>query len=71
VGETITVWLDIAKHALKAHGADVAGEVTFRKKLRRDQVLGFFAGLPHCTVALKACGGAHHWALDSAGSATR
>jgi transposase len=35
VGETITVWLDIAKHALKAHGADVAGEVTFRTRLGR------------------------------------
>jgi len=37
-----------------------------RKKLRREQLLGFFAKLPRCTVAMEACGGAHHWAREIA-----
>lgn len=56
------VGLDIAKHVFQAHGADSSGAVVFRKRLRRDQVMGFFAGLPRCVVALEACGGAHFWA---------
>ncbi|OHB36358.1 MAG: IS110 family transposase [Phenylobacterium sp. RIFCSPHIGHO2_01_FULL_70_10] len=48
----------------QAHGADAAGEVVFRKKLRRDQMLGFFAGQPRCVVAMEACAGAHHWGRE-------
>lgn len=56
-----TVGLDLAKHVFQAHGADSAGAVVFRRKLRRGQVLSFFAALPPCTVAMEACAGAHHW----------
>ncbi|MGA7325266.1 MAG: IS110 family transposase [Rhodomicrobium sp.] len=35
-----------------------------RRKVRRDQLLSFFAGLPRCIVAMEACGGAHHWARE-------
>jgi transposase len=33
-----------------------------RKKLRRDQLMPFFANLPPCLIGMEACGGAHHWA---------
>ena len=46
VGEVITIGLDLAKSVFQAHGADGSGEVVFRKKLRREQVLAFFAGQP-------------------------
>jgi transposase len=36
--------------------------VIFRKRISRGKLLGFFAAQPICTVALEACGGAHHWA---------
>ena len=36
--------------------------MVFRRKLVRGQVLKFFASQPHCTVAMEACAGAHHWA---------
>lgn len=36
----------------------------FRKKLRRDQVLAFFATQPPCVVAMEACPGAHHWGRE-------
>ncbi len=64
MGEVITIGLDLAKSVFQAHGADEAGGVVFRKKLRRGQVLGFFAGQPHCLVAMEACAGAHYWARE-------
>jgi transposase len=35
-----------------------------RKRLRRSQVLAFFAGIPSCLVGLEACATAHHWARE-------
>jgi transposase len=66
VGEVSTIGLDLAKLVFQAHGADASGGVVFRKKLRRDQVLAFFAGQPRCVVAMEACAGAHHWARELA-----
>ncbi len=54
--------LDLAKHVFQAHGADASGKVVFRKRLRREKVLEFFAGKPACVVAMEACSSAHHWA---------
>lgn len=59
--EVSTIGLDLAKNVFQAHGANATGMVVFRKKLRREQVLSFFAGQPHCLVAMEACASAHHW----------
>lgn len=56
-----TIGLDLAKNVFQVHGADEAGRVVFRKRLRRQQVLAFFYQLPRCVVAMEACGGAHFW----------
>src|SRR3954452_14446115 len=48
------------------HGADSAGAVVFRKKLRRGQLLAFLATLPPCTVAMEACASAHYWGREIA-----
>jgi transposase len=56
--------LDLAKTVFQVHGAEASGAVVFRKKLRRNQVLAFFAAQPPCTVAMEACGSAHHWARE-------
>jgi transposase len=56
--------LDLAKNVFQVHGADASGAVLFRKKLRRHQLLTFFAGQKPCTVAMEACGSAHHWARE-------
>ena len=61
-----TVGLDLAKHIFQLHGADSAGAVVFRKKLRRGQLLAFLATLPPCTVAMEACGSAHYWGREIA-----
>ncbi|MET4339923.1 transposase [Bradyrhizobium sp. F1.6.2] len=57
-----TIGLDIAKHVFHAHGADGKGQAVFSKRISRGKLLDFFAAQPSCTVALEACGGAHHWA---------
>ena len=62
VSEVSTIGLDLAKHVFQAHGADASGKVVFRKRLRREKVLEFFAGKPACVVAMEACSSAHYWA---------
>ncbi|MCF8465999.1 MAG: hypothetical protein K9G33_01210 [Sneathiella sp.] len=41
-----TIGLDLAKTVFQVHGADKDGRPVLRKKLRRGQVLGFFAAIP-------------------------
>jgi len=62
VAEVIIIGLDIAKYVFHAHGVDGHGRTLFSKRIGRGKVLEFFAAQPSCTVALEACGGAHHWA---------
>ena len=62
VSEVIIIGLDIAKYVFHVHGADDRGRVIFSKRISRGKLLDFFAAQPNCTVALEACGGAHHWA---------
>lgn len=57
-----TVGLDLAKRVFQVHGADGEGRMVLRRKMRRGQVLKFFAGLPPCLVGLEACASAHYWA---------
>lgn len=57
-----TVGLDLAKNVFQVHGVDAAGNAVLRRRLRRAQVLSFFAQLPPCLIGMEACGGAHHWA---------
>ena len=60
VSEIITIGIDLAKSVFQVHGADRGGNAILRKKLRRDQVLAFFASLPRCVVAMEACASAHY-----------
>src|SRR5215216_468792 len=62
MGEVSTIGLDLAKHVFQVHGSSASGAIVVRKKLRREQVLTFFAGQPRCEVAMEACASAHHWA---------
>src|ERR1700710_294558 len=66
MNQVSTVGLDLAKHIFQLHGAESAGAVVFRKKLRRGQVLAFLATLPPCTVVMEACASAHYWGREIA-----
>ena len=54
----------IAKNVFQVHGIDAAEKVVVRKRLRRSQVLKFFASLPPCLVGMEACASAHYWARE-------
>ena len=56
------VGIDLAKHSFHVYGADGHGKPVFSKKLTRARLSPFIANLPPCTVAMEACGSAHHWA---------
>ena len=62
--EIKTIGVDLAKHVFQVHGVDAAGECVLRKRLRRGQVVPFFARLPRCLVGLEACATAHYWARE-------
>ena len=62
--QVTTIGLDVAKHVFQVHGVDAAGQVVVRKRLRRAEVLGFFAKLPPCLIGMEACATAHHWARE-------
>ncbi len=57
-----TVGIDLAKTVFQVHGVDERGKPLFNRKLRRSQVLVFFAQLAPCLIGMEACAGAHHWA---------
>ena len=59
-----TVGLDLAKHIFPVHAVDAAGQVVVRKRLRRGEVLSFFAGLSPCLIGMEACATAHHWGRE-------
>jgi transposase len=63
--ETITtVGLDLAKSVFQVHGVGADGSVLVRRKLRRMDVLQFFASLSPCLVGMEACASSHHWARE-------
>ncbi len=56
------VGIDLAKRSFHVYAADERGERLLSKKLTRARLPGFIAQLPPCTIAMEACGSAHHWA---------
>lgn len=58
------IGVDTSKHIFQLHGVDAAERVVLRRKLRRKEVVQFFAGLDPTVVGLEACGGAHYWARE-------
>jgi transposase len=59
-----TIGVDLAKHVFQVHGIGPDGSVVLRQRLRRSQMIAFFAKLPPCLVGMEACASAHHWARE-------
>ena len=57
-----TVGMDLANTVFQVHGVDERGKPLVNRKLRRSQMLVFFAQLAPCLIRMEACAGAHHWA---------
>jgi transposase len=62
--QVTTIGFDLAKNVFQVHGVAESGAVVIGKRLRRAQVLEFFAGLAPCLVGIEACASAHHWARE-------
>lgn len=60
------IGLNLAKHVFQVHGIDSDGKIVVRKKMRRGEVLEFFAGLDPCLVGMEACATGHYWAREIA-----
>jgi len=59
-----TIGIDLAKTVFQIHAIDADGAVVLKRKLRRAQVLEFFARRDPCLVGMEACAGAHYWARE-------
>ena len=51
--------IDLGKNSCSLAGLDAAGAVVMRKRMTRENVVAFAAGLPPCVIAMEACCGAH------------
>jgi len=57
------VGLDIAKNVFHFYSLGPDHKV-IKKKLKRAELLSFFANYPPSIIGVEACGGAHHWARE-------
>jgi len=58
------IGVDLAKSVFQIHGEDEAGNVVFRQRLRRAQVLRFFEKHPPALIGMEACGTSHYWGRE-------
>ena len=58
------IGMDTSKQIFQLHGVDREERVVLRRKLRRKEVVAFFASLAPTVVGIEACGGAHYWARE-------
>ena len=56
------IGMDTSKQIFQLHGVNAAELPVLRKKLRRKEMVGFFAQLEPTVIGIEACAGAHHWA---------
>ena len=56
------VGIDLAKRSFHLYAVDGEGREVLSRKLTRARLSTVVAQLPACTIAMEACGSAHHWA---------
>ena len=64
MNQIIRIGMDTSKHIFQLHGVDAAEQAVLRKRLRRKEVLAFFAKLPPTVIGMEACGAAHYWGRE-------
>ena len=57
------IGLDIAKHIFHLFTLGVDGKM-LKKKLKRNELLTYFANYPASIIGMEACGSAHHWVRE-------
>ena len=56
------IGIDLAKDIFQIHIENRAGKLICRRKLRRTEMINFFANRSPSLIGMEACGGAHYWA---------
>src|ERR1700730_7810097 len=64
MSDLIRIGIDTSKSVFVLHGVDAAEQPVLRRKLRRRQMLEFFAKLAPVQIGIEACGAAHYWARE-------
>jgi transposase len=64
VDQIIRVGMDTSKHIFQLHGVDSAERPVLRRRLRRSEMLAFFAKLPPTVIGMEACATSHYWARE-------
>ncbi|MFT5210567.1 MAG: transposase [Flavobacterium sp.] len=54
--------IDLAKNTYQLHRVDGAGKAALKKRLSRNELATYIAGLTACRIVMEACGGANYWA---------
>ena len=62
--QIIRIGMDTSKHFFQLHGVDAGEHPVLRRKLRRNEVVAFFAKLPPTAIGMEACGASHYWARE-------
>ena len=62
--QVIRIGMDTSKRVFQLHGVDEEERPVLRRKLRRGDVLTFFAKRRPTRIGMEACGGSHHWARE-------
>ena len=62
VDQIMRIGMDTSKHIFQLHGVNAAEAPILRKKLRRKDMVAFFAKLAPTVIAIEACGASHHTA---------
>lgn len=57
-----TIGLDLAKEVFQVHAVNEHGKVVQKKKLKRKEMLTYFANLEPCLIGMESCGSSHYWA---------
>jgi len=64
VNQITRIGMDTSKHFFQLHGVDTAELPVLRRKLRRNEVLGYFAKHPPTVIGMEACGAGHYWGRE-------
>jgi transposase len=64
VDQIIRIGMDTSKNFFQLHGVDAAERPILRRKLRRNEVLTFFARQSPTVIGMEACGAGHYWARE-------
>ena len=64
MNQIIRIGMDTSKHFFQLHGVDAAERPVLRRKLRRNEILAFFAKQPPSVVGMEACAASHYWARE-------